>query len=222
MIFPFDKIICLHLVEDKKRYNSIINQVKYFGVEDKFEFWYTCKKSPITNLIGNNMDNLKDGYYENKIKTNPNVYGNVFDCAYNHYNIIKTAYLRGFNNILIIEDDILFNKDKNFLEILFNDIPQDYNIIKFYYSFDYNKFNISELKYVDKSYKQFYKYMFSTLCYGLSRKGMEIIIDEYENNFAAADVILENIKNNDEKNDKYYILSYQKLCKPIGDNSNIV
>ena len=161
MIFPFDKIICLHLVEDINRYNSIIDQIKYFGIEDKFEFWYTCKKSPITNQIGNNMNNLKDGYYESIKRKNPDVYGNVFDCAYNHYNIIKTAYLRGFNNVLIIEDDILFNKDKKILETLFNNIPQDYNIIKFYYSFINNIFNIDEIKYVDKSYEQFYKYDFS-------------------------------------------------------------
>lgn len=221
MIFPFDKIICLHLVEDIHRYISILNQVKYFGIKDKFEFWYTCKKSKITNEIGNNIDNLKDGYYDSIMEHNPNVYGNVFDCAYNHYNIIKTAYLRGFNNILIIEDDILFNKDKKNLETLFNNIPQDYNIIKFYYSHDDNEFNVPEVKYVDKSYEQFYKYVYSTLCYGLSRKGMEIMIDEYENNFAAADIVLENIKNNDKINDKYYILSYNNLCLPIGDKSNI-
>ena len=222
MKLPFDKIICLHLVENTERYNSIIQQIKYFDIEDKFEFWYTCKKSPITNQIGDNIDGIKDEYYDNIRKTNPNVYGNVFDCAYNHYNMIKTAYLRGFNNILIIEDDILFNKDKIFLETLFNNIPEDYNIIKFYYSYDNNNFNIDEIKYVDKSYEQFYKYDFSTLCYSLSRKGMEIMIDEYENNFTAADVILENIKKNDKKNDKYYILSHQKLCVPIGDESNIV
>jgi hypothetical protein len=51
---------------------------------------------------------------------------------------------------------------------------------------------------------------------------MEIMIDEYENNFTAADVILENIKKNDEKNDKYYILSHKILCLPLGDKSNIV
>ena len=38
----------------------------------------------------------------------------------------------------------------------------------------------------------------------------------------SADVVLENIKKNDSKNDKYFILSFQALCWPIGNKSNIV
>ena len=222
MKFPFEKIFCLHLAEDVDRYNNINSIIKHFNIEDQFEYWWTCKKSPINNPIGNNMDNLKDGYYENKIKTNPNVYGNVFDCAYNHYSIIKQAYLRGLNSILIIEDDIQFTRNDEILSNLFEMMPKDYNIIKFYYSFDMNKEKLKTIKYVDKSDPHFYNYDFSTLCYALSKEGMRIMIEEYENNFRSADVVLENIKKNDSKNDKYFILSFQALCWPIGNKSNIV
>lgn len=60
-------------------------------------------------MIGESISDLHTEFYDKARKlVNPDIYGAVFDCAYNHYSIIKQAYLRGFNNILIIEDDILW------------------------------------------------------------------------------------------------------------------
>lgn len=38
---------------------------------------------------------------------------NEYDCARNHYTIIKTAYDLGYEHILVMEDDIRFLKDAN-------------------------------------------------------------------------------------------------------------
>ena len=43
-----------------------------------------------------------------KKRYNPDIYCAVFNCAFEHYTIVKQAYLRGLNNILVFEYDIRF------------------------------------------------------------------------------------------------------------------
>jgi hypothetical protein len=64
------------------------------------------------------------------------------------------------------------------------------------------------------------KYCNSTLCYALSRKGMEAVINEYESNLVAADIALNNITSN--KDIKFYVLKLTLFCKPKKFISTIV
>ena len=100
-----------------------------------------------------------------------------------HYNIIKTSYERGFNSILICEDDVNFIDNKNTILDVFNRIPKDYDIIKFY--------NLCDTDYFEKDLKiTTYKkinYILqnrgglgSAMIYALSRNGMKIYIDYVE------------------------------------------
>ena len=47
------------------------------------------------------------------------------------YSIIKETYELGYNNVLILEDDIQFNKDLSLLRNTLNNIPEDYDILQF-------------------------------------------------------------------------------------------
>lgn len=215
-IWPFDKCYCLHLSEASDRYDILMNELDNLGIKDKVEIWWTSKK-PINTFIGNNIESLKTEYYENLYKHNENVYCGVFDCSYNHYSIIKQAYERGLNNILIIEDDIYFNKDKNIINNIFNIIPDNYKMIRFYTTCNYfentenNKDN-KEISYITRDDEHFYEMCNSTLCYALSNEGMKIVIDEYEKSFRPADVILNGICWNYALNENIYILKYNSLC----------
>lgn len=211
MNLPFDKIFILHLAENKDRLDNINNEIKRLGIEDKTNIWWTCFRK-ISTEIGNNLPLLKyNGFYENYKKYNPDIYGRVFNCSFEHYTIIKTAYLRGFNHILILEDDFKFIDDINSIEYVFNNLPDDYDVIKFFYTYLFkfsNKFNYEK----DKNSKLFTKInnfnennYGSTLCYALSRKGMKHLIELYDKKFQVADVIFFDV---DCKNINTYLSNY--------------
>jgi GR25 family glycosyltransferase involved in LPS biosynthesis len=217
MKLPFEKIYCLHILEAKERYGSVIEECNKIELENEVNFWYTCKK-PINLTIGNNIESLHDSYYNRKAETNEYTYGAVFDCAYNHYSIIKQAYMRGINSILIFEDDILFNKI-SVLKNIIDNIPNDYDVLKFYNTV-YDKKNVIVNNVFFQLIDNPDKYCNSTLCYALSRKGMEAVINEYESNLVAADIALNNITSN--KDIKFYVLKLTLFCKPKKFISTIV
>lgn len=219
MKLPFEKIYCLHLVEASERYTNVLKECERINLENEVNFWYTSKK-PINAIIGNHIETLHDGYYDRRFKINPYTYGACFDCAYNHYSIIKQAYIRGINSILIFEDDICFNYDVNLLDNIINNIPNDYDVLKFYNTC-YDKQNNIDNGYFEIINEQNIKlYYHSTLCYALSRKGMEALINEYEKNLLAADVALNRIKSNNDI--KYYTLKLNVFCIPREFVSTIV
>lgn len=55
----------------------------------------------------------------------------ILGCAISHYSCVSSAYEQGLNNILILEDDICFLKDKDVLEKYFNNLPKNYRYIKY-------------------------------------------------------------------------------------------
>lgn len=214
MKLPFEEIYCLHLVEDKNRYDSILNEINRIELENNIEFWYTSKK-PINNEIGDNLESLHTRYYDKRKLCNQGVYGSVFDCAYNHYSIIKQAYLRGVNSILILEDDIKFNDDNVIIKDIIDNMPNDYDVLKLYNTNNYNWGNKSidcKNYFIKLDKTNFYNYSQSTLCYALSKKGMEVVINEYERSFMASDLILDNIRSNDTIN--FYTLKINNFVKP--------
>jgi GR25 family glycosyltransferase involved in LPS biosynthesis len=209
MKLPFEKIYCLHLAEAKDRYTNVLKEIEKINLENEVDFWYTTKK-PINLVIGNNINTLHTSFYDKTANINEYAYGAVFDCAYNHYSIIKQAYVRGINSILIFEDDFKF-KDIDILNDIVDDIPNDYDVIKFY-NHCYNKDNIINdniyFELLDENnYKPYYR---STLCYALSRNGMKAIIDEYENKFGISDIVLDTLRTN--KDIKFYVLKQNVFC----------
>ena len=188
MTLPFDKIYCLHLAENKERYENIIKQFERLGIKDQVEIWWTCKRE-ISNTIGQMIPTLKVDYYGDidSLKPEKKIMGGVFNCALEHYTIIKQAYLRGFNNILIMEDDIKFIDDIEKIEYMFNSVPNDYDLVKFWTT-GMNKERITNNEpYKKLSSKSGKAAMFSNMCYAISRNGMKRYIELTDENFTPAD-----------------------------------
>ena len=106
MKLPFDKVYMLHLAENENRLNFMVDQFKHHGISKQVEIWWTCKRD-ISIEIGNKLNSLHTEQYDwyQGNEESKGVYGGVFNCAFEHYTIIKQAYLRGFESILIIEDE---------------------------------------------------------------------------------------------------------------------
>ena len=203
----FDKIYCLHLAEAKERYDSLLKEFNSVGILKNVEIWWTCKRQ-ISSTLGKYL-------YEKEYKSSNNYYAGAFNCQIEHYSIIKQAYLRGYENILILEDDIAFIKDIEYIQKIINGIPKDYDILKLYDTYQSNgKYKIKEENSNLFIPFEYGTYGCSTLAYALSRKGMEYYIDFVDNKYVFADTPLYNYDSTKKLN--YYVPNYMPFCLPKG------
>ena len=212
MKLPFDKVYCLHLAEAEYRYVTSKYYFEQVGVLDQIEYWWTVKRPFDCNCI-EYFPALKNVYYDNYVSKNSSVYAAVFNCAYEHYTIVKQAYLRGFNSILIFEDDVKIHVNKEQFENIMNNVPSDFDIIQFYDTDRWYRKQAYEIVDILEN-KDFTKFIkpptnldkYSTLCYALSRNGMKEVIDIHDRlGLAIADKIFNEI---DMTKLNYYIPEY--------------
>lgn len=189
---PYDKVYILHLVENKDREDHMMHMIHHAGLENEIEIWWTCKR-PYVNEIGDLMTSLHSKYYDMMRRRHRGVYGAVFNCALEHYTIVKTAYLRGYESVLILEDDITFMTTGRYA---LEHPPKEWDILKF--------FNATS----KSSGKQLYKYEpdlwmeidpheanSSSACYALNRRAMKHWIDLFDQRFTYADGLFNQFIN---------------------------
>ena len=184
MKLPFDKIYIINLVSAKERYENCIKEFEKLGVDkNDLTFWYATRNNFLKG-IENVVSSLKCEYYDNMQLRDNNTYSRIFDNAYYHYNIIKTSYERGLKSILVCEDDVNFIDNKGIVLDVFNRIPQDYNIIKFYNQCDNEYFKkdleITVYKKINYILESNRGGLGSAMIYALSRNGMKTYIDYVE------------------------------------------
>ena len=114
----------------------------------------------------------------------------VLGCALSHYTCIKSAKLLGYKNVLILEDDTCFIKDILLLKEYLNNLPADWDYIK--YSLCHSDYrNITALyktvNNINENYFLINKELpawFSSNCsgaYALNEKTMDYYINTFEN-----------------------------------------
>lgn len=200
-----DKIYFLHLSDRYDReiwLNTQINKMNF--PQDKVNIWWTCRRNFINDIWEKFPYLNKGNYITDRIKNNPTVGGGVFNCAFEHYTIIRTSYERGFNHILVCEDDIQFNVDLELFKKFISLVPDNYGICKFvnrYWVDNQIERNVStvckeipnENTIIENPYIIINPPSWSTCCYLLDRVGMKEIINTYNQNFQVADQVFENV-----------------------------
>lgn len=186
MKLPFDKVYCLHLVEDTNRYENIKKQFKKLNIEDQVNIWWTCKR-PISNFIGDKLTTLHSRGYDDVISQYnfKTLYGGAFNCAYEFYTIIKTTYLQGYETILVMEDDIIFYDDFDY-EHFFSNLPNDWDILRLGYSKQHEEY----IKKHNTSGNFLFKadVQFAGMCLtAFNRKAMKFYIDFMDDKFKYSD-----------------------------------
>lgn len=127
----FDEIHCILSLDRHDRIKNVHDVFEKYDIQN-VRYTYTFNK-PIYNNVRESYPLLQTIPYDEAYNGgNKTVYNRVFDCALNHYNIIKSAYKRNVNNLLVFEDDINFVINKNVLDKIIDSIPEDYDVIKFY------------------------------------------------------------------------------------------
>lgn len=140
------------------------------GLDDAVRQWQF--PTPLDNVVRSNVQHSngvkRDGY---------------FNCSMGHYRAIATAYYRGLDHALFIEDDIRFLKDVDAIEQAVNDLPDDYDLAMLDWfcikKKDGSGIGIAKRyrdeRRVNRHWSEFDKF-YSAGCYALSRKGMERIM----------------------------------------------
>lgn len=98
----FDKIFYINLDKDKDRNEKMIQQFKHYGISN-----FERVAGTVIELVPDisywrnfNQDSLNEKY----------VLGGL-GCRNSHWRIMKASLERGYNKILILEDDIIFTAD---------------------------------------------------------------------------------------------------------------
>lgn len=187
----FDEIYVLHCVDVPERKEHVIKQLQKMDIHN-YKIWETCVCKSINYILAKNFESLFTDYY--KGFKNDIVFANVFDVAYNFYKIIKVAYIKGYNHILLIEDDINFTIDKNTFDEYIRQIPNDYDILKFSWIASYPLDYVNIENYIKKNnnalyvkYKNEFNLHYNGM-FALSRNGMKYFIDYMEAKFSPADI----------------------------------
>ena len=122
----FDHIYCLHYLPSYDRYQKIKDEFEKVGIDEnaKYFSWVYDYPSPLIDLVYNdgrvNMNSALKSTSRSYIKR----------VSMKHYEIIKEAYLLGYDRILILENDIRFHNDIEYINTLLNNMP-DSDIIMF-------------------------------------------------------------------------------------------
>ena len=121
----FDKIYVISVIYNVKRQDFVRRQMKELGLN--FEFIYGIDFNDIKyNRFGENIE------YPDIIKEYPVLDNNkAYGCTMSHYQAVLQAYVFGYRNVLIIEDDSCLIKDKELLEDYLNNIPDEADFINF-------------------------------------------------------------------------------------------
>lgn len=169
MKLPFEEVYLLNLVERQDRYDIMHKQFDALNIKVKD---YRVVKHPFFDVLANKCLNN-----DTPIEI-PSLYigsGGVLSCTREHYTLIKSAYLRGVNSICIIEDDISFLKNINILEDYFNNLPDNWDILRICSLRGKKEEEICKL-YPNIKWIPEINRAWGTGCYALNRKAMEYII----------------------------------------------
>lgn len=110
----FEQIYCINLEHRTDRWENCLNQFHSLGITDRV----IKRKGVICNYHGlSKKQNAQIG------------------CTLSHYNILKEAQKNNYSNVLVLEDDFLFLKDKELLSEEINkaivELPQNWDLFYF-------------------------------------------------------------------------------------------
>lgn len=184
----FDSVVILNLSSRKDRRDILEKQLEALGfpkpgTDELIRYNYTVH-FPYNGLIASAFVQSKHGQF-----TKPNEY----DCARNHYNIVKTCYELGNEHCLVLEDDILFMKDENRILEYLENVPEDYDILQFG-GFTVDPRWLTYKQEAEESGELWVKHkhtgIWNCSMYALSRRGMEFYIKFMDRIFCVADMPL--------------------------------
>ena len=120
----FDAIYCISLADNISRRDDLKKELKRVGILDSNVFhWKITAKNELYKYIWSNQSLKANRWWFHLIGS--------LNCTLEHYAIYKESIALGYKHILILEDDIVFLKNIKEIEKTINNIPENYDILKF-------------------------------------------------------------------------------------------
>lgn len=167
---PFTESYLISLVSRPDRYNVMRNQIDKFGWDIKD---HRTVKHPCCNEIFNRGVGCLNT-------------PNSFACTWEHYTLIKSAYIRGIDTICILEDDVSFYQDISVWEDYMTSLPDDWDILRICCHRGRTEQDYF-LECPDKKWDREFIRIWGTGCYALNRKGMDYMIRSIDNKLQPID-----------------------------------
>lgn len=187
----FDHIYCLHYLPAENRLPKIKEELERVGIDETADYfsWVYDYPTPLLDLV------YKDNRLNMDIALRASGRNYIKRVSMKHYEIIKEAYSLGYKNILVMEDDIRFHRDFDFINEMLSNVP-DADVVMF------DKMVCSAPSENNK-YIQYVKslpehtlygsmndsgvFFIFCSCYSLNRTGMKKIIELHEKNLLPPD-----------------------------------
>lgn len=190
----FDRVFHINLDRRVDRNDNIINELNKYGII-----------SNRISAIDGSVAEIPDYWNNSK---------GSYGCLISHLNIIRHAKDMKYDNILILEDDVVFNEDINLIfESYFNEVPNDWDIL--YFSGNHNEhcgYTVDKIS--EKVIKC--KMTYSTHSYCINSKFYDTLISTLENSNKPIDVTYSDM----QKNYNFYSF-YPGLTSQRNDYSDI-
>jgi len=219
-----DKIFFICISENFHHTAKMKSMINRLFNTDKVEIRWTSNNKLIYNFNDQIRNILNTNIYDKEYLYNgeDEIYNYIYNHTYNHYDIIKSAYYRDYNRIIICEDTFgvpshCYHIFKNAL----NNLPDHGDIIMMNYNLktilgddvnDYNNYSTYDTNINNYFYKvtnlvdRCYEY---SKCYILSRTGMERMIQYFENTLLPIESYFNIAYNDLFYNDlKYGLINY--------------
>lgn len=172
----FDHVYCLSLPECKERQEMTIARAQRFGLS--FTFYPA--------ISGKLFKDIHAGHSEKRTTTITNP--NYMACALSHLSIYRHALSNGYSRILVIEDDLLFNKN---MDAIFSnaikEVPEDWKLLYLAWiplsdDLMYWNYSIIDDRFIgDHVFRA--KNLWSAMAYGIDSSMMQILVDRYNESF---------------------------------------
>jgi len=172
----FDHVYCLSLPECKERQEMTIARAQKFGLS--FTFYPA--------ISGKLFGDIHAGHSDSRTTkiTNPN----YMACALSHLSIYRHALANKYSRILVIEDDLLFNK--NMPEIFgsaIEEVPDDWKLLYLAWiplsdDLMYWNYSIINDRFIGEHVFRA-KNLWSAMAYGIDSFMMEHLINRYNRSF---------------------------------------
>jgi len=172
----FDHVYCLSLPECKDRAKMTLSRAQTFGLSFTF----------FPAISGKILGDVHSTFSNNKSTciTNPN----YMACAMSHISIYRHALANDYKKILVIEDDLLFNRNSQELfSKSINEVPKDWKLLYLAWiplsdDLMYWNYSVIDDRFISESVFRA-KNLWSAMAYGIDSFMMEHMIHRYNSSF---------------------------------------
>lgn len=204
----FDAIYCISLADNITRRDDLKKELSRVGILNSNIFhWKITVKNELYKYIWNNPSLKANKWWFHLTGT--------LNCTLEHYAVYKECLALGYKRVLILEDDIVFLKDIKEIEKAIDNIPENYDILKFNSYFSGTEGEIQKVINDNKINDYYFDYsslqQISAACYAVSSKAM-IILSKYQETFYQPSDAILNVQNTEIDSKLVRVSTIKDIC----------